>query len=274
MESYFAAKALLFDGRCEHEVVTVDDPYGRRLVKPGTVTVSAAGDPAADWRAVEVGPAAGGLDRLPGARAGGVDLPALVRMPGTFNVANGLLAIATLVTVGRARADRGRRRGRPRRAGPDGEGRLRPGVRRGGRLRAQPGRGAAAARRAPPGRDRPDHPGARRRRRPGPGQAAADGRGRRGRRGRRCWSPTTTRARRTRRRSGPRCWPARSACRTGGEVVEVDGPARRRSSRRCAGPGPGTRSSSPARGTSRGRRSAAWCTRSTTGRCCGPRWRS
>jgi UDP-N-acetylmuramoyl-L-alanyl-D-glutamate--2,6-diaminopimelate ligase len=31
---------------------------------------------------------------------GGVDLPALVRMPGTFNVANGLLAIATLATVG------------------------------------------------------------------------------------------------------------------------------------------------------------------------------
>ena len=29
MEDYFAAKALLFDGRCEHEVVTVDDPYGR-----------------------------------------------------------------------------------------------------------------------------------------------------------------------------------------------------------------------------------------------------
>jgi UDP-N-acetylmuramoyl-L-alanyl-D-glutamate--2,6-diaminopimelate ligase len=99
MDSYFAAKALLFDGRCEHEVVTVDDPYGRRLVKPGTVTVSAAGDPTADWRAVEVGPAAGGSTgfRVLGP---GVDLPALVRMPGTFNVANGLLAIATLATVG------------------------------------------------------------------------------------------------------------------------------------------------------------------------------
>ena len=33
MEEYFAAKALLFDGRCEHEVVTVDDEYGRRLVR-------------------------------------------------------------------------------------------------------------------------------------------------------------------------------------------------------------------------------------------------
>src|SRR5215207_8106144 len=98
MEDYFAAKALLFDGRCAHEVVTVDDPYGRRLVRPGTVTVSAAGAPA-DWRAVEVEPAASGST---GFRALGpeVDLRAVVRMPGTFNVANGLLAIATLATVG------------------------------------------------------------------------------------------------------------------------------------------------------------------------------
>ncbi len=100
MDSYFAAKALLFDGRCEHEVVTVDDPYGRRLVTPATVTVSAAGDPAAAWRAVEVAPTAGGSTGFRVVGPGGVDLPALVRMPGTFNVANGLLAIATLVTVG------------------------------------------------------------------------------------------------------------------------------------------------------------------------------
>jgi UDP-N-acetylmuramoyl-L-alanyl-D-glutamate--2,6-diaminopimelate ligase len=100
MDSYFAAKALLFDGRCEHEVVTVDDPYGRRLVKPGTVTVSAAGDMSATWRAVGVAPEAGGSTGFRVLGPGGVDLPALVRMPGTFNVANGLLAIATLVTVG------------------------------------------------------------------------------------------------------------------------------------------------------------------------------
>jgi UDP-N-acetylmuramoyl-L-alanyl-D-glutamate--2,6-diaminopimelate ligase len=99
MEDYFAAKALLFEGRREHEIVTVDDPYGRRLVKPGTVTVSAAGDPTAAWRAVDIEPDATGSTafRVLGP---GVDLPALVRMPGTFNVANGLLAIATLVTVG------------------------------------------------------------------------------------------------------------------------------------------------------------------------------
>jgi UDP-N-acetylmuramoyl-L-alanyl-D-glutamate--2,6-diaminopimelate ligase len=99
MEDYFAAKAQLFDGRCEHEIVTVDDPYGRRLVRPGTVTVSAAGDPTAAWQAVDIEPDSTGSTafRVLGP---GVDLPALVRMPGAFNVANGLLAIATLATVG------------------------------------------------------------------------------------------------------------------------------------------------------------------------------
>jgi UDP-N-acetylmuramoyl-L-alanyl-D-glutamate--2,6-diaminopimelate ligase len=99
MEDYFAAKALLFDGRCEHEVVTVDDPYGRRLVKPGTVTVSAAGDPAAAWQAGDLVTDATGSTAFR-VRGPGVDLPGLVRMPGVFNVANGLLAIATLATVG------------------------------------------------------------------------------------------------------------------------------------------------------------------------------
>ena len=103
MEAYFAAKALLFDGRCEHEVVTVDDPYGRRLVKPGTVTVSAAGQTAgrpADWRAVDVTPEATGSTGFRVLGPGGVDQRALVRMPGAFNVANALLAVATLATVG------------------------------------------------------------------------------------------------------------------------------------------------------------------------------
>ena len=99
MEAYFAAKALLFDGRCAHEVVTVDDPYGRRLVKPGTVTVSAAGEPA-DWRAVDVAPDVSGSTGFRVLGPDGVDLTATVRMPGAFNVANGLLAVATLATVG------------------------------------------------------------------------------------------------------------------------------------------------------------------------------
>ncbi|HEX6755333.1 MAG TPA: UDP-N-acetylmuramoyl-L-alanyl-D-glutamate--2,6-diaminopimelate ligase [Mycobacteriales bacterium] len=99
MEDYFAAKALLFDGRCAHEIVTVDDEWGRRLVKPDTVTVSAAGDPDADWRAAEVATEPGGSSafRVLGP---GVDLRAAVRLPGSFNVANALLAVATLTAVG------------------------------------------------------------------------------------------------------------------------------------------------------------------------------
>ncbi len=48
---YFAAKARLFDGRCAVEVLNQDDPALRSLFKPATVSFSAAGDPAATWRA-------------------------------------------------------------------------------------------------------------------------------------------------------------------------------------------------------------------------------
>jgi UDP-N-acetylmuramoyl-L-alanyl-D-glutamate--2,6-diaminopimelate ligase len=99
MEDYFAAKALLFDGRSAHEVVNIDDRYGRRLVRPGTVTVSAAGDPAAAWRAADVLAEPGGQRfRLLG--PGGLDLPAAIKLPGAFNAANALLAVATLAAVG------------------------------------------------------------------------------------------------------------------------------------------------------------------------------
>ncbi|MEN3361281.1 MAG: UDP-N-acetylmuramoyl-L-alanyl-D-glutamate--2,6-diaminopimelate ligase [Mycobacteriales bacterium] len=100
MEDYFAAKARLFDGRAEREVVNVDDAWGRRLVTPATVTVSTLGDPAAAWRVagVRADPAGGQRFRVLG--PGGVDLPASIRLPGAFNLANALLAIATLATVG------------------------------------------------------------------------------------------------------------------------------------------------------------------------------
>ena len=100
MESYFAAKAMLFDGRCAREVVNVDDAYGRRLVRPGTVTVSAAGDPSAAWRAVGIVPDPPSGQRFRVLGPDGLDLPASTRLPGAFNVANALLAIATLAAVG------------------------------------------------------------------------------------------------------------------------------------------------------------------------------
>ena len=100
MEDYFAAKALLFDGRCRHEVVNVDDAYGRRLVREGTVAVSADGDPAAAWRVVEPAPEPAGGQRFRVLGPAGVDLPVTLRLPGAFNAANALVAIATLASVG------------------------------------------------------------------------------------------------------------------------------------------------------------------------------
>jgi len=100
VESYFQAKALLFDGRAAVEVVDVDDPAGRRLVRDGTVTVSTAGPGAADWSVSDVvaAPAGGSTFTLHG--PGGRSWPARLRLPGAFNVANAVLAVALLDAVG------------------------------------------------------------------------------------------------------------------------------------------------------------------------------
>jgi UDP-N-acetylmuramoyl-L-alanyl-D-glutamate--2,6-diaminopimelate ligase len=112
MESYFRAKALLFDGRADAEAVVVDDAWGRRLAaRPGgerTVTVSAGGSAGgdgggaggADWWAGDVAarPAGGSTFTLHG--PGGRSWPASVRLPGRFNVANAVLAVALLDAVG------------------------------------------------------------------------------------------------------------------------------------------------------------------------------
>lgn len=103
IESYFAAKASLFTHRYARvAVVNRDDPHGRRLADSTelpVVTFSAAGDPAADWRAerLRVG-TDGSTFRVLG--PGGATADATVRLPGPFNVANALAAVAALVTAG------------------------------------------------------------------------------------------------------------------------------------------------------------------------------
>jgi UDP-N-acetylmuramoyl-L-alanyl-D-glutamate--2,6-diaminopimelate ligase len=100
MEEYFRAKALLFDGRAAAEVITVDDDAGRRLAasRPAASTVSITGP--ADWTASEVAAAAGGGSRFTLGGPGGRTWPAQVRLPGLFNVANAVLAVALLDAVG------------------------------------------------------------------------------------------------------------------------------------------------------------------------------
>lgn len=98
MEDYFQAKSLLFDGRARREVVVVDDEWGRRLVRPATVTVSVTGRPA-DWRAtgVRVGPDGSTSFTVHGP---GLRFAAGCRIPGGYNVANTLLACAILAEAG------------------------------------------------------------------------------------------------------------------------------------------------------------------------------
>jgi UDP-N-acetylmuramoyl-L-alanyl-D-glutamate--2,6-diaminopimelate ligase len=95
---YFAAKALLFDGRCAVEILNFDDPALGPLRRDDTVTFSAAGDPAATWWATDVR-ADGYAQRFTADGPRGA-VPAWVSLPGRHNVANALLALAALVAVG------------------------------------------------------------------------------------------------------------------------------------------------------------------------------
>ena len=106
MEEYFQAKRLLFAGTPEAPgaaIVNVDDPYGARLVaelrEQGAepVTYSAAGQEA-DYVAVAVSYDAAG-SRF-GCRAPDGEHPVELALPGHFNVANALAAIATAGAIG------------------------------------------------------------------------------------------------------------------------------------------------------------------------------
>ena len=103
LDDYFAAKAALFSpGYARAGVVNIDDQHGRLLVASPRIPLtsfSAAGNPAADWRAEDVRSGAdGSAFRVIG--PGGVEADASVALPGLFNVANALGAIVALVEAG------------------------------------------------------------------------------------------------------------------------------------------------------------------------------
>ena len=99
MEDYFAAKSSLFAaGRARTSVVVVDDAWGLRLtelVDGPLVTVTAQGERRASWAAVDITEHANGSTSF---RALGpdVELDAGCAVPGRYNVANALLALAML----------------------------------------------------------------------------------------------------------------------------------------------------------------------------------
>ncbi|RJQ82364.1 UDP-N-acetylmuramoyl-L-alanyl-D-glutamate--2,6-diaminopimelate ligase [Pseudonocardiaceae bacterium YIM PH 21723] len=98
LEDYFAAKALLFDGRAATEVVCVDGDWGRRLVKPNTVTVSIQDQAAWTYSDRQVFP--DGRQTFVAHGPDGASLPVTIRLPGDFNIANALLAIGCLHSQG------------------------------------------------------------------------------------------------------------------------------------------------------------------------------
>lgn len=98
MEDYFSAKRLLFAAGPEVSVVNIDDAYGRRLAAEfETITYSADGS-AADYTASEVEFDASGARFLVESEHG--DLIVSTGLPGRFNVANALAALAAAISLG------------------------------------------------------------------------------------------------------------------------------------------------------------------------------
>jgi len=95
---YFAAKAKLFDGRALVEVINFDDPSLRTMIRPGTVTYSAAGAADATWYSSNI--QEDGFGQLFDAHGPMGSFPARVSLPGQHNVSNALLALAMLTSTG------------------------------------------------------------------------------------------------------------------------------------------------------------------------------
>jgi UDP-N-acetylmuramoyl-L-alanyl-D-glutamate--2,6-diaminopimelate ligase len=104
MADYFEAKAGLFDPasplHARAAVICVDDDGGRAMAQRAgnPVTVSTTG--AADWTVDDVVQLPGGAQELTAVDPAGVHHLVGIRLPGVYNVANCLLALALLDTVG------------------------------------------------------------------------------------------------------------------------------------------------------------------------------
>lgn len=105
MADYFEAKASLFDPdsalRARTAVVCIDDDAGRAMAARAAdaITVSAADRPA-HWRATDVAPTDAGGQQFTAIDPAGVGHHIGIRLPGRYNVANCLVALAILDAVG------------------------------------------------------------------------------------------------------------------------------------------------------------------------------
>ncbi|KJX75444.1 UDP-N-acetylmuramoyl-L-alanyl-D-glutamate--2,6-diaminopimelate ligase [Mycobacterium lepromatosis] len=105
MEEYLETKAMLFDPhsllRAYNVVVCIDDDAGRATAARAgeAITVSALGQPAS-WRATDVAPLGAGAQEFTAVDPAGVQHRVGIRLPGRYNVANCLVALAVLDVVG------------------------------------------------------------------------------------------------------------------------------------------------------------------------------
>ena len=105
MEAYFEAKARLIDpaspSHARVAVVCVDDDAGRLMARRARdlVTVSAEGHPA-DWGVQDVAVLDSGLQEFTAVDPAGVHHRLRIRLPGRYNIANALLALAMLDSIG------------------------------------------------------------------------------------------------------------------------------------------------------------------------------
>lgn len=105
MADYFAAKARLFDPgsptRAAVSVICVDDDAGVAMARLAhhPVTVSAA-EGAASWSVAQVRPAGSGAQELTVLDPAGAPHQLRIPLPGRYNVANCVLAVALLDSVG------------------------------------------------------------------------------------------------------------------------------------------------------------------------------
>lgn len=106
MADYFEAKAKLFDPasplRARRAVVCVDDDAGRAMAARAgddAITVSAGGE-RAHWRAMDVMPMGAGGQQFTAIDPAGVRHRVGIRLPGHYNIANCLVALAILDAVG------------------------------------------------------------------------------------------------------------------------------------------------------------------------------
>jgi UDP-N-acetylmuramoyl-L-alanyl-D-glutamate--2,6-diaminopimelate ligase len=104
MADYFEAKARLFDPasavHAERAVICVDDDAGRAMAARAQAPVTVSTTGAADWTVSDVVHLPDGAQEFTAADPSGVHHRIGLRLPGAYNIANCLVALAVLDSVG------------------------------------------------------------------------------------------------------------------------------------------------------------------------------